>query len=716
MNTSKRKVLICLVIVTFASLASKTPQAQQKSLYDPFSFRMYAAQDADQLSQANATFSITGAFSFANGDPWTSCKTREEFAQKMKKFQAFTRECKRRGFVIISYVSKTIRRPESEGRLFDIWKNRWSEYEDYFGPRPTVHPQEWLAIRPDGSLWGHTHIPPSQAATFVMPKVPDERAGCDLNPNFRQYIKGLIKIVCETGVDGIYLDHTENKCGYCKFCRDDFIHYLKQNYPADYLERIYQVAGLDDLKMPVRGTDPFHREFLKWRAYTGAQFHRFVRDYARTLNPSFIMSGNGYSADGFHSAIGSADMELLGEVDDVPYSEIAVASNFESGKARVPHMEGAVRISNSPHYKHFRAMAGLDKPILVYPLYPESPNPVPHENALYPVVQLVIAECIAHGMTFRRVEPNHSNYVLLAAFDSYKFLKENESAYFGQRLYSDVAVLSSLNQFYSRRYSYFYCVSRSLTDAGINHRIITERLLTLESLKAFKVLILPYVPLMSTAQVEVISQYVREGGSVLVLGDSSSHDEFGQKRDKLALAGMLGFEGSSRPTSAQRSEVGAGRVVFIPLPEGLMSEGDIDYKASHAWFSRGEFPADMATILKSVPEQVNWASRGRAVPMLRNADRMEATLMRHISGKKYLAHLVNYQMTIDGDITPGSNVLLTVPLEDGERVASVRLLLPLQNSQEIPFIFRSAPRSPRSTVSVVVPEVKVYAAVEVNLM
>ena len=594
---------------------------------------MYAAQDADQLTQANATFSITGVFAFANGDPWTSCKTREEFAQKMKKFQAFTQECKRRGFVTISYVSKTIRRPEAEGRLFDIWKNRWSEYEDYFGPRPAVHPQEWLAIRPDGSLWGHTHIPPSQAATFVMPKVPDERAGCDLNPNFRQYIKGLIKIVCETGVDGIYLDHTENKCGYCRFCREDFIHYLKDNYPAGFLERIYQVTKLDDLKMPVQGTDPFHREFLKWRAYTGAQFHRFVRDYARTFNPNFIMSGNGYSADGFHSAVGSADMELLGEVDDVPYSEVAVASNFESGKARVPHMEGAVRISNSPHYKHFRAMAGLDKPILVYPLYPESPNPVPRENALYPVVQLVIAECIAHGMTFRRVEPNHSNYVLLAAFDSYKFLKENESKYLGQRLYSDVAVLSSLNQFYSRRYSYFYCVSRSLTDAGINHRIITEKLLTPEGLKPFKVLILPYVPLMSAQQVQVIGQYVKEGGSLLVLGDSSSHDEFGQKREKLALAEILGIDGKSNPASAQRREAGPARIVFIPLPDNRMNEGDIDYKASHAWFSRGEFPADLATVLKSIPEQVIWASRGRAIPMLRNPDKMEATLMKDASGQ-----------------------------------------------------------------------------------
>ena len=73
-------------------------------------------------------------------------------------------------------------------------------------------------------------------------------------------------------------------------------------------------------------------------------------------------------------------------------------------------------------------------------------------------------------------------------------------------------------------------------------------------------------------------------------------------------------------------------------------------------------------------------------------------------------------MTIDGDVTPGSNVLLTLPLEDGEQVASVHLLSPLQKDQGIPFIVRSAPRFPRQTVSVVIPELPVYAAVEVNLM
>ncbi len=166
MNNLKQKVFLGLIIISFASLEANGQQVQQKSMYDPFSFRMYAAQDADQMTQANATFSITGVFAFANGDPWTSCKTREEFVQKIKKFQAFTQECKRKGFVTISYVSKTIRRPESEGRLFDIWKNRWSEYEDYFGPRPAVHPQEWLAIRPDGSsstLWPRKNTTASPA-------------------------------------------------------------------------------------------------------------------------------------------------------------------------------------------------------------------------------------------------------------------------------------------------------------------------------------------------------------------------------------------------------------------------------------------------------------------------------------------------------------------------------------------------------------------------
>ena len=704
---------ILLSVLVFSASASEARQ----SPYESFSFRVYCTRDVDQITQGNANFSIVGAFTFASGDPWATCKTRAEFDQRLKAFQAFTAECKRRGITTISYVSKTVRMPEAEGKLFDIWKSRWTEYEDYFGPRPASHPKEWLAITAVGGLWGHVHVPPSQAATFVMPKTPTERAGCDLNPSFRQYLKGLIKIVCDTGVDGIYLDHTENKCGYCQNCRADFIRYLKTGYPKGRLEAIYGVQSLDEVRPPAGDSDPFWREFRKWRALTGAELHRFLRDYARTFNPNFIMSGNAYSANGFHSAIGSADMEMLGEVDDVPYSEIAVSSNFERGKARVPHLEGSVRISNSPHYKHFRAMVGLDKPILVYPLYPESPNPVPQEEALYPVLQLVVGEAVAHGLTFRRLEAMHSPYTLLGAFDFYQFLRDHEENYRGQRLYSDVAILSSLNQFYSRRYSYFYCASRALADAGIHHRIISEKLLTPEDLRPFKAVILPYVPLMTDAGARAISRYVQDGGSVVVLGKTSSHDELGQPRSSLLLAGILGFDGNAVPLSVQRREVGRGKVVFVPLPDERMQAETIDYGKRHSWFSRGEFPADLIPVLRSLPEEVSWATSRKVLPLLRNSGGTEVTLMKHIDGKRYLAHLVNYQVTIDGKVTPESNVLLTIPLDNGEKVRSVRLLSPDEPDRALPFVVRAArPAGQRPGVSVVVPKLQIYAAVELTLM
>jgi len=716
---ASRLFLLVLMVVLSATCSKTREQVTPPLRKDPFSLRVYTARDVGQMTRVNATFTITGAFSFASGDPWKSCRTREEFERRMGDFQAFTRECRKRGITVISYVSKTIRKPESKGGLYDIWENRWDEYRDYFGPRPAVHPRKWLAVRADGSLWGHTHVPPSKAATFLMPKTPTERAGCDLNPFFRQYMKGIIKIVCETGVDGIYLDHTENKCGYCEYCRKNFLSFLKENYPADFFREVYRVSNLDDIKIPTRDTDPFYREFRKWRARTGAEFHKFVRDYAREMNPGFIMSGNAYSANGFTAAIGSADMEMLGEIDDIPYSEIAVSSSFERGKARVPHMEGGVRISNSPHYKHFRAMVGLEKPILVYPLYPESPNPVPRERALYPIIRLVIGECIAHGLTFRRVQPNHSPYVLLSAFDFYRFLAGNQDRFLGQRLYADVAVLSSLNQFYSNRYSFFYSVSRALTDAGINHRIVTEKALNYDGLKPFKVLVLPYVPLMDDEQVLAVEKYVKRGGGVVVMGSSSSHDEFGQPRGKLALSGMLGFSLDNLPGTVIRRSFGKGRVVYIPLPAERMREENLDYReygVRHSWFSRGAFPADMVAALTRVPAEVAWAADGQVVPVLGKPGWVEATLMKNSAAGKYLLHLVNYRVTIDGDVAPEYNVLVKIPLDGGEKVKSVRYLTPdSAGERELPFIVRPAGRGKRNLVYVVVPELNIYGALEVSL-
>ena len=57
-------------------------------------------------------------------------------------------------------------------------------------------------------------------------------------------------------------------------------------------------------------------------------------------------------------------------------------------------------------------MAHHQQPVLVYPYYPESPNPIEIESALYNQQRLIVAETFANHTSLRRVQKNHVKPVI----------------------------------------------------------------------------------------------------------------------------------------------------------------------------------------------------------------------------------------------------------------------------------------------------------------
>ncbi|GAB3919150.1 alpha-amylase family protein [Larkinella terrae] len=80
----------------------------------------------------------------------------------------------------------------------------------------------------------------------------------------------------------------------------------------------------------------------------------------------------------------------------------------------------------------------------------------------------------------------------------------------------------------------------ALVESRIPFDMVNDRLLTPDDLKRFKLLILPNVAALSTAQCQQIQAFVDSGGSVVATFETSLYDEEGQQRPDFGLAGLFG--------------------------------------------------------------------------------------------------------------------------------------------------------------------------------
>ena len=91
-----------------------------------------------------------------------------------------------------------------------------------------------------------------------------------------------------------------------------------------------------------------------------------------------------------------------------------------------------------------------------------------------------------------------------------------------------------------------------LTEARIPFDLLHEDYITAETLKPYRVILLPNFARMSDAQAKVIEAFARGGGSVVATFETGAYDDAGKLRDQPALAELFGI----RRTGPRAGEVG----------------------------------------------------------------------------------------------------------------------------------------------------------------
>ncbi len=660
------------------ALSASSPQSWEPST-EWGRWRLGQKADLEFLKKNNMTIT------FGSGAPNFESVTRKEFDAAMEKARATNRSYHEKGYIVLRYLSTSLAGTsetadsvpaKNQIRMLQFYNENWKNFEDYLGPKPPDDPTTWITVRPDGTFPYYRYAPYGK-----KPGKGFETWGCPNNPSYVRMMEGQIRAQAETGIDGSYVDWTQVAGGtcYCKYCLKSFAAWLEANLPHEVAMTRYGGSAYDRVALPRKRGEPFWMEYIQFRGDTVAGFHKRLREVARRYNPHFMISGNVFGGFGYgpiaYDAAGN--MELLGrdEYDDFIYSEI---QEFLDSAPR--KNEAGTKITNSPALK-FLAAVTHGKPVVVYATEitpPIFPNPT--EKCLSAMAQINIAEAEANHCIFREKRETPPG-----ATEMYRFLAANEEKLRGQQLRSNVGVVSSLRQYLADELSFAFSASRVFADKGIAHVMIPDGDLSSSPLHGYDLIVVPYLPLLSAAQQNALVGFAKAGGTVLVLGKSGFKNEYNLPQERPVLASALG---GSYPQSQVNQKTGAGRIVFIPfaIPQNrflipMKSQGEYTtfgptmadlFADIPEGYTRNRIDPALRRILDKLADTVATLLEKRTTRLLSPAPYIELTTMSDKSENRMLLHVVNYNVTVDGDITPARGIRVQVSPPRGKSVRGIQ--------------------------------------------
>lgn len=149
----------------------------------------------------------------------------------------------------------------------------------------------------------------------------------------------------------------------------------------------------------------------------------------------------------------------------------------------------------------------------------------------------------------------------------FRWLADNEPHFRNRRSIADVAVLYPQRTiaFYrsgtspdswtgadrARASEYLQGIYYALLEARVLTDFVAEDDLGEETLRRYRVLILPNAAYLSERHVQQIREFASRGGSVLATFETSLYDEWGNRRDQFALADLFGVKATGPALPAQ---------------------------------------------------------------------------------------------------------------------------------------------------------------------
>jgi len=709
-----------ILLLTFFSLQDFSfAQQEWKPNTDWGHWILGQKADLEFLKKNNMTVT------FGSGAPNFDEVTRKEFDSKMEEAKQFNKFYHENGYIVLRYLSTSLNGNSISNKdiptkeqlnYLKFYNERWQDFEDYIGPKPPEDPTTWMMIKPDGTFPYYRYAPYGKETDEGF-----EAWGVPVNPNYVRLMEGKIRAQAETGIDGSYIDwtHIAEETSYDKYSRSGFIDYLKKNLPAEVSKQKYGITDFSDITLPEKRGDYFWMEWITFRGYQVGEFHKHMRDVARQYNPNFMISGNVFGGFGYgpiaYLAAGNMEMLARDGYDDFIYSEM------QEYLDSAPRNKDGTKITNSPTLKYLTAVAH-QKPVIIYateitpPIFPD-----PTEKCLSAMSQINIAEAVANHCIFREKRETPQG-----ATDIYKFLADNRQYLIGAKLYSNVGILASLNQFLADEQSFAFTTSRVLNDEGINHTYLVEADLIASRLNQFEIIILPYLPLINEKNQNALIDFVKEGGNLFILGQTGIKNQYNLPNNNISFLEVS--ELSEYPKDKLVKSLGKGKIIFIPLQipahkflTVMEQKGDVTTFGSSMVnvfadvpeaYTRNKIHPELRQILENLANEVKVISSDHLTILKNESAFVELTTMRN-SDKFILVHLVNYNVTIDGDITPATDINAQIAIPEGLSVKNITYSGELGEMQNLKY--DSEESNGKKIINVTFPNLNIYGLAIIEL-
>ena len=661
---------------------------------------------------------------FGNGAPNVDEVTRAEFDSLMEEAKKFNKSYHDKGYIVLRYLSTSLNGNTESNKdipkkdqinFLKFYNDRWADFEDYIGPKPKEDPTSWIMVRSDGSFPYYRYARYGEETDEGF-----EAWGVPVNPDYLRMMEGKIRAQAETGIDGSYIDwtHIAEETSYDEYSKMGFIAYLNKNLPSNIGEEKYGISDYAKIKLPEKRGEKFWMEWITYRGTQVAEFHKHMRTVARKYNPHFMVSGNVFGGFGFGpiAYLGAGNIEMLGRegYDDFIYSEM------QEYLDAAPRNKDGVKITNSPVLKYVTAVAH-GKPVIVYATEITKPIfPNPTEKCLNAMSQINIAEAVANHCIFREKRETPPG-----ATEMYSFLAKSRQDFIGSHLYSNIAILGSLNQYLADEQSFAFITSRIFADKGISHVFIVEDDLLTNKLNEFDLIILPRIPLLSLEKQNALVEFVNKGGKLIVLGSTGIKDQYNLANKNIPL--LEAVQLSNFPQRIETKSIGKGKILFIPMQipddkyltkieqkEGTFfgsSMVDVFADVPEA-YTRDNMNPELRKKLESVAEESIKLLNSKITMIDGDNKFVELSVMKK-KNEHLLIHLVNYDVTVDGDITPATNIKVQIAVPEGFSVKNITYGGELGAMQNLKYEIKK--QDGFSLATVTFPNLNIYGLAKIEL-
>jgi hypothetical protein len=392
---------------------------------------------------------------------------------------------------------------------------------------------------------------------------------CVNNPLYVQRMKDQIRIIVDSGADGLHIDELMTRYflsmeGYCDSCMDSFRTYLANKYTTEQLNSLYGIEEIEQFDFRVRLTEEgnlqtpdrseLHHQWWLFQLtnlmQTGREITDFARSYAQDHGRDFVINTNAFEPEHLPERTLEMTFTDFTSIGTGMTINLRREGTFESIHRLPPDY------SYIPLYRMAQAVTP-DRPVTLFIDHPGGTQLIEalSERKQEAIARWMFAEAYASGAFFHlRLPGAYYSAPESKCLDIVQFIQDNAEIFRDSRHLTDVGVLfsyaseiwdywiqaSSTKPNHNRQW---YGLSQALTDMSVQYdvifapdgNVIPDNLI-LDDLLKYKILIVPWAYSLRDEHVQLLEEYARAGNKLVIVGDFATFDEErNQRSDGIVL-------------------------------------------------------------------------------------------------------------------------------------------------------------------------------------